>query len=265
MKRADAGARGSAPPAYGGGGYGGGYGGGRHAVPTNQPPPPRSSPPAHTFAAAAGNGYASDYGGSHDPGGIDTIVLLGAIDKGFTENQLEEHFEQMPGFVAWKPSPRVGGGFVKFQTHHDAKEAIAIAAHSDIEAQIAKNSMNFGDGAGKAEGKGQSHYQQPPPAHRMPIGASMSNGAPPYKKAKTDYSQDGVDTIFCVGCFEKGYTEEQIVEFFNQMPGFVMHKANIKVGGVFVKFQSSEMAQEAINSAIVGGLQAQLARKSMNA
>merc|ERR1712216_420565 len=80
-------------------------------------------------------------GGGHGREGIDTLAVLGAVEKGYTEAQLEDYFTQLPGFVAFKASNKVGGGFVKFISPDAASDALAVVSTSGLEVQWARSSM----------------------------------------------------------------------------------------------------------------------------
>jgi len=209
-----------------------------------------------------------------DYGEVDTIVLLGQVEKGFTERQLEEYFSQCPGFLAWKPNRKVGGGFVKFSTPKFAVEAIDVAASSSIEATIARSSMTFAGGeppAKIATGWSSSlSANQTKDAPRTKGAASKgyskgSSGG--VSKGSTSLAADpaAVDTIVLLGATEKGgYKLTELEEFFTPLIGFVALKANRGVGGAFVKFETHEFALEAMETSNSGGIEAKLARNSMN-
>lgn len=195
--------------------------------------------------------------GVEDPNEVDTLVLLGQLEKGFTENQLEDFFSQVSGFLAFKANARVGGAFVKFTSPAAAHAALETAASAGIEAQVARSSMNYTPN--------EPDWVQPPPPSVPPLRAPAwdRGGAPPGGKGR--YEPPGsVDTLVLLGQLEKGFTESQLEDFFSQVPGFVAFKPNARIGGAFVKFSSPAMAQEALAIASDSGIDAQVARSSMN-
>merc|ERR1712050_710883 len=74
-------------------------------------------------------------------------------------------------------------------------------------------------------------YQPPPPRHAPPpmavyhhapvyMPGPSSNHEPPRKRQRVGQEPGQVDTVAVFGAIEKGYTESQLEDFFNQMPGF---------------------------------------------
>lgn len=203
-------------------------------------------------------------------GHIDTLVLLGVLEKGYTEQQLEEFYASMPGFIAFKSNARVGGGFVKFASPAFALQAIDHSLAQKIEAQLARSNMNVGGmvataGAPSYGSGGFPGGIPPPPVGMPPSSMGGRGGAPPPKRARETQAPGTVDTLVLHGVTEKGFTDQQIEEFFMQVPGFVAYRANARVGGGFVKFGSPQLAKEAIDIAASSGIEAQIARSNMNA
>lgn len=253
------------PPGHGGRGYQPSYGGMSH-------PPPLGS---DAYSGGGFDGYSAQQGldsrkrGRNDPGSVDTLVLLGQVEKGFTERQLEDFFMQLPGYVAFRSNERVGGGFVKFVSPKLAQDAIGLAATSGIEAQMARSSMNVGDAGGQDGGGGKGYGG-------CSVGKGGGKGYDGYGKGYDRGSRDTaptkrvrndppgtIDTLVLLGQVEKGFTERQLEDFFQQVPGFLAFKPNARVGGGFVKFHTPEMAAEAIEIAGSNGIEAQMARSSM--
>mmetsp|Transcript_956 Transcript_956/g.2382 ORF Transcript_956/g.2382 Transcript_956/m.2382 type:complete len:266 (-) Transcript_956:22-819(-) len=258
-----------------------------------QPPPQYGGQP---YAAEWDDGSRKRPRGEA-AGPIDTLVLLGQTEKGFTDRQLEDFFRQLNGFVAFKSSARVGGGFVKFASPELAGEAMELAAQSGIEAQFARSSMNTGPDLGAGAGAGAHVYpagQPPPPSYPCwnargyenpvdglggpPMGMGMGfeshdgheaamglqpMAMMPPKRARTE-DPETIDTLVLLGQTEKGFTEQQLEEFFRTVPGFIAWKRNPRVGGGFVKFASPQLARDAIDTAAASGIEAQVARSSMS-
>lgn len=109
------------------------YSAGQHAYPAGQPPPPRGQPPPQPSAKRART--------VENPSSVDTVACVGALEAGFEESMLVSFFSAMHGFMAFKPNPRMGGGFIKFDAPHNAAEAVGAAQAEGIPAAIARTSM----------------------------------------------------------------------------------------------------------------------------
>lgn len=77
-----------------------------------------------------------------NPSTIDTIACVGALEAGLDEQQLHEFFRQAPGFLTFKPNPRMGGGFAKFASAELAAQAIVLAQDAGVPAATARSSMS---------------------------------------------------------------------------------------------------------------------------
>lgn len=75
-------------------------------------------------------------------GEVDTVASVGAADVGFDELSLQSFFANLPGFLAFKPNPRMGGGFAKFESASMASDACVAAEAEGVPAAIAKSSMS---------------------------------------------------------------------------------------------------------------------------
>eukprot|EP00929_Paragymnodinium_shiwhaense_P123661 TRINITY_DN9778_c0_g1_i2.p1 TRINITY_DN9778_c0_g1~~TRINITY_DN9778_c0_g1_i2.p1 ORF type:complete len:365 (+),score=111.13 TRINITY_DN9778_c0_g1_i2:93-1187(+) len=242
--------------------WGGGKGGGgSFASYMPQPAPPAYPHPSKGEWKGGGRGGKGAHGGGGGGGGgVDTLAIIGAFEKGITEGELESFFAQLPGFLAYKVNNKLSGAFVKFESVQLAVDALNESQRAGIEAQFARSSMNFGMskqpavvGYG-AKGGG---------AAWAPSRVSAYAGPPPAKRARPDLGS-GVDTIVVQGIADKGYNVRDVEDFFRQVPGFLAWKNNQKIGGGFIKFESPDMAQNAISAAAEAGFEAKLARSSMN-
>lgn len=77
-----------------------------------------------------------------DPGSVDTVASVGALEAGFDESALKLFYQHLPGFVAFKSNPRMGGGFAKFSSSPLATSAVQKAHEQGIPAEIARSSMS---------------------------------------------------------------------------------------------------------------------------
>lgn len=194
-----------------------------------------------------------------DPNGIDTIAIIGAEDRGFPVVAVEAFFSAIPGFVAFKPNPRMGGGFAKFASSALAAEAVAVAIPEGIPAEIAKSSMGASSGG-----------QPPPPQQYAAHSGYDQYAAPqtgvqaPVKRPRIPENPGSVDTVAMVGAMDRGFDEETLRAFMAGCPGFVVFKANPRMGGGFAKFDSPQAASEAVAVAMAEGVPAAIAKSSMS-
>lgn len=210
-------------------------------------PPAVVAPPAAWGSAPMGKGGARRV---ENPGQVDTVASVGAAEAGYDDFRLAEFFSQLPGFVAFKPNPRMGGGFAKFQSAGFAAEAVGVAELHGVPAAVAKSSMG-----------GFGGPQQPlPPAQAHPGFGGWGHGG---KGAAKGPPAAAVDTVACVGAENAGYDATMLQGFFETCPGFVMFKPNQRMGGGFAKFQSPHMAAQALDTARKQGIPADMAKSSM--
>lgn len=123
------------------------YGGSYHNDRGYAPAPHYSDPAPPPRGGGGGGGSKRGVrGGLHTAaklGGamVDTLILQGVTEKGWTSDTITDVFRNVPGFLTFKANPRVGGGFVKFADPEHAMDAIEVAANHGIEAQMARSSM----------------------------------------------------------------------------------------------------------------------------
>jgi len=220
---------------------------------------------------------------SENPNSVDTVACVGAAEAGFDEFSVQAFFTALPGFVAFKPNPRMGGGFAKFASPHLASEAVAAAESDGMPAAIAKSSMTalpHGHGQpppppafGAAElqhevarskggvyAAGACGGGQPPPPPTAYHGAG-GKGQKPYR---TPEDPTTVDTLACEGAREAGFDDVALQAFFMQLAGFLVFKPNPRMGGGFVKFSSPSQAAEALTAATEHGIPTAIAKSSMS-
>lgn len=242
--------------------------------------PKRVAPPVHAAPASAG-GWGSGAKRprtAENPAQVDTVAVTGAYEAGYDSATLEAFFAELPGFVVFKPNPRMGGGFAKFESPSLAVEAVTAAEmHQVPGAEIARSSMNAVDGhsaphANPVEPGGYGYtpsYQGggPPPRHHQPVGNGAGHGgAPPpgSRRPRIPENPAHVDTVAIVGAFEMGHDETTLQAFFAELGGFVAFKGNPRMGGGFAKFQSAHLASQAIAAAEAQGIPAATAKSSMS-
>lgn len=234
-------------------------------VPAQVPlPPPETLPPAPNGAKRP-RMY-------EEPHAIDTVAIVGASDRGFSDAALESFFAQMPGFMAYKPNPRMGGGFAKFSSPAFAMEAVQAAVPEGLPAEIAKSSMSSVSGGGGSVIGAQPVMGHQYPGHMVapsPVDAwagahqELAHGGP--KRPRIPEDPDGVDTVAIVGAEDRGFPVVAVEAFFSAIPGFVAFKPNPRMGGGFAKFASPALAAEAVSVAIPEGIPVEMAKSSMGA
>mmetsp|Transcript_105891 Transcript_105891/g.210482 ORF Transcript_105891/g.210482 Transcript_105891/m.210482 type:complete len:440 (-) Transcript_105891:92-1411(-) len=235
--------------------------------PETQPPPPayppvysgQNGPAFGTFPAGAPAAKRPRV--QEDPSEVDTVASVGASEKGIDEESLRTFFSTLPGFVTFKPNPRMGGGFAKFESAACAFKAIELALEQSIPAEIAKSSMGSHIAQSTLQAFQPPMYQpttpQQPPLWRGP-GTSIG-----VKRQRESDELEDVDTVASVGAAEKGISEASLRAIFATMPGFLAFKPNPRMGGGFAKFESAMMAVDAAANARAQGVPAEMARSSM--
>jgi len=92
--------------------------------------------------------------------------------------------------------------------------------------------------------------------------------APAAKKQRVEVASTQSDTLVLFGIGEKGYTEDDLLGYFQQIEGYVTlmcTNASGKGGGnCFIKFEGTEAAQAAIEVAKYSELELEVARTSLN-
>merc|ERR1712232_1081489 len=98
-------------------------------------------------------------------------------------------------------------------------------------------------------------------------GASANDSAAAAAAAAGAGASEAGDTLCLMGCAEQGLTEQAMIEFFQQLPGFMAlrYTGAGKGGGMcFAKFESHDLAQIAMQATQEGGFTSvQIARKSL--
>lgn len=104
----------------------------------------------YDYASAHGNGHSRPSSGGgvkrpripEDPSQVDTVASVGAAEAGFDEASLRLFYQTLPGFVAFKGNPRMGGGFAKFSSADLAISAVHKAQEQGVPAEVARSSMS---------------------------------------------------------------------------------------------------------------------------
>ncbi|CAE8645933.1 unnamed protein product [Polarella glacialis] len=129
---------------------------------------------------------------------------------------------------------------------------------------------------------GKGSWQPPPPRESYPVhmgkgsskGTSFSPsfaqgpswsvtglpGGGPSKRLRYSEDPSNVDTVASVGAAEAGVDQDNLQAFYESQPGFVVFKANPRMGGGFAKFSSAHMAAQAVGAAEAEGIPAAMAK-----
>mmetsp|Transcript_103213 Transcript_103213/g.318460 ORF Transcript_103213/g.318460 Transcript_103213/m.318460 type:complete len:151 (+) Transcript_103213:2-454(+) len=110
-------------------------GGAQHTAPA-LPAPQLALPPSY------GAPPAKRQRAIENPGEVDTVAVVGAAERGFDEGALQAFFMEQVGFLVFKPNPRMGGGFAKFQSPALAVQCVGKAHEQGIAMEIARSSMS---------------------------------------------------------------------------------------------------------------------------
>lgn len=252
------------------------WGGG---APANQPPPPTTPPPP----GHPGTGIAAPNGAKRpriweDPGQVDTVASVGAAEAGWAEDALRAWFEACPGFIDFKPNPRMSGGFAKFSSPQHAMDVVQSASEEGIPAEMAKSSMSTTSNAGGAPivpvrkstayvDDGWQGSWGPPSAggaYRNGGAATPTSAAPAPKRPRIPEDPNQVDTVASIGAADAGWDESSLRLLFESLEGFIAFKGNSRIGGGFAKFASHTFANVAVQSAKEQGVPCEIARSSMS-
>eukprot|EP00927_Polykrikos_kofoidii_P077016 TRINITY_DN7400_c0_g1_i1.p1 TRINITY_DN7400_c0_g1~~TRINITY_DN7400_c0_g1_i1.p1 ORF type:complete len:328 (+),score=64.60 TRINITY_DN7400_c0_g1_i1:198-1181(+) len=111
------------------------------AVRAALPPPPAAPPPPPQFHGSHGPPPAkrSRTGG----GDSDTVTVLGLNEKGLAHGDVQQWFQQRPGFLALQVNERIDALFVKFACHTDAENAIHDANDIGFGAEWARRNLDL--------------------------------------------------------------------------------------------------------------------------
>lgn len=128
----------------GGAGGGGGGGGGSHGG---------GGGSFHQFAGAAVASLPQSYPpqGSFGPskrqrvqtGELDTICILSMKEKGLTPSDVQQWFQELPGFVAMQVNERIDGLFVKFNTKEAAEKALSDSNARSLGSEWARRNLDL--------------------------------------------------------------------------------------------------------------------------
>lgn len=107
----------------------------------------------HQFAGAAVGVAPQQYPlqGSFGPakrqrtqqGELDTICILSMKEKGLTPSDVQQWFQELPGFVAMQVNERIDGLFVKFNAKEAAEKALSDSNARSLGAEWARRNLDL--------------------------------------------------------------------------------------------------------------------------
>lgn len=177
-------------------------------------------------------------------GSVDTITCPSSDQEGFDAATIEAVVSSLNGFVAFKAAV-TGQCFIKFASPELAAEAMTIAQQQGLPAQMARSSMGAPSGGGGA-----------------PDPSSAWQGAP--KRARLS-GPLGIDTLVHLRASDLGFDSDALHGAVFALQGFMAFKPNPRMGGGFSKFESPELAAEAMAALQAQGMPAEWAKSSMTA
>lgn len=190
--------------------------------------------------------YNANAGGIGD---IVTVTVLGIQDKGLVLDDLQQWFQQRPGFVTSQVHTRVDGIFVKFDSKYAAEQAIGDAAAVGFVVEWARRNLdeNLVGAAGPVVAHGDRGVYAGGPAAKRPRVAGGSD----------------TNTITILGLGSKGLTQDDVQSWLQQQKGYITLKVNEKIDGVFAKFESHATAELALAEANTAMMGAEWARRNL--
>lgn len=168
-----------------------------------------------------------------------TLTVVKVREKNLDPRELEQWFQDQPGYLTHHMNSRVDTLFVRFNSGRAADQALREASHFNYGAEWARRNLDDDRGGG------------PPPA------------APP-SSVRIGNTGGELVTIAILRLHEKGLSGEELHTWFEQMPGFVAAQLNDRIGGIFVKFDSVHAAEQALAEANDNKYGAEWARRNLD-
>jgi len=200
---------------------------------------------------------------------LKTITVLGMRDKGLAQEELQNWFQQRPGFLTLQVNERIDGMFVKFASSVFAEQAIQDAEVMQLNAEWARRNLDD-DASARFLAPAGAHSAFAGTIHPAPAPAAVFGGGvpafggPPLKRQRPAVGGGDLDTICILGMAEKGIVFEELQAWFQQRSGFVALQVNERINGAFVKFNSHELAEQAIVDANAMNYGAEWARRNLD-
>jgi hypothetical protein len=189
-------------------------------------------------------------------------------EKGFEPENLSAWFRSRPGFLKLQVNERIDAIFVKFETAEGAEWAIRDAGAEGMAVDWARRNLDD-----ERQVVATPAFQLPTAPRALEYvhtsGVGCLNGltdaghdvdARPLKRPRAEE----VDTIVVMGIRAGGIRQGDLISWLSQRPGFVTHKSNERIDGVFVKFASSVDAARALHDANAEGYGADWAHRNLD-
>lgn len=182
-------------------------------------------------------------------GALSTITVLGVHSKGRTHDELHRWFQKFPGFSALQVNERIDAVFVKFHTQYDAERALHEANAQYLGAEWARRNM---DDDVVNEGGGFQSWPRPSIQDERPA-----------KRHKS--GRDDIDTLAVMNAKAKGLGQQEALNFFSELPGFITMQVSERIDGIFIKFENPALAEQAMEEANQLNVGAEWARRNLEA
>lgn len=171
---------------------------------------------------------------------LTTITVLGVTAKGLEQEKLSAWFRRRPGFAKLQVNERIDAVFVKFDTPEAAEQAVHDANVEELGAEWARRNLDD-DRTDVAQSAEIAHTAQ----SRTASGEVLS-------------------TIAVLGVKGRGFEQSDLSVWFQGRPGYLKLQVNDRIDAIFVKFDTSETADRAIQDAQAEGVSAEWARRNLD-
>lgn len=190
-------------------------------------------------------------------GELVTITILGIKEKRLDLEDVLSWFQQRPGFVALQVNERIDAIFARFATSVFAEQAIHDANAFNYGAEWARR--NLDDDLAIKTGAAASSAPVASAGYGLNTGAPAASGgyssrgaaqaafAPAYVPPPARAAHHGgeeLTTIIVLAIREKGWSLEELQQWFTSQVGFVAMQVNERIDGIFVKYSTASQAQQ---------------------
>jgi len=211
-----------------------------------------------------------------------TLAVLGLRDRGLDVDEVQQWFLNRPGYVNLQWNDRIGGIFVRFSSFVDADRALHDAGARGYGAEWARRNLDDDRGAATAwpparfpaqpQAYGAQQAHRTLQAHGAPqaYGAPSFHGAAPYQQGGPPPKRPRgivgeLATIAVLGFnVKQGSFPDSLQDYFRSKVGFVALQMNDRVDGLFVKFATAALAEQAMSEANAINLGAEWARRNLD-
>lgn len=211
-----------------------------------------------------------------------TICLVGFPPEGVGPRELKNICRWMPGYQGAHVS-FAGGGlpstlFVKFDFPQQATEAVERLngapfdldnPHFLIKAEFARREMEvraspLHTNSSQMVAAQQFQRQAGPPLMGGMLAAGLNNGGIKRVAPGVAPANEPLVTIVVFALKEKGLAPADLQAWFSTRTGFISLQMNDRIDGMFCRFQSVELAEQALQEANAQGVGAEWARRNLD-